>query len=56
MIGWAIAFLIIALVAALLGFGVFDSRPESPYKDPLGSIFKIIFVVFLIAFVLALIF
>jgi uncharacterized membrane protein YtjA (UPF0391 family) len=48
MLGWAIAFLVIALIAALLGFG--------GVAGAAAGIAKIIFVVFLIAFVLALIF
>ena len=48
MLGWAIAFLIIALIAALLGFG--------GVAGAAAGIAKIIFLVFLIAFVLALVF
>jgi len=48
MLGWALAFLVIALIAALLGFG--------GVAGAAAGIAKVIFVVFLIAFVLALIF
>lgn len=48
MLGWAIAFLVIAFVAALLGFGGIAGHA--------AGIAKIIFVVFLLAFILALIF
>ncbi|MGD2067996.1 MAG: DUF1328 domain-containing protein [Gemmatimonadota bacterium] len=48
MLGWAIAFLIVALIAALFGFG--------GIANAAAGIAKIIFFIFLIAFVLALVF
>lgn len=46
MISWAITFLIIALIAAVLGFGVLAGTAM--------SIAKILFVVFLVMFVVSL--
>lgn len=48
MIGWAITFLIIALVAGLFGFGVIASASV--------GFAKILFFVFLVLFVLSLVF
>jgi uncharacterized membrane protein YtjA (UPF0391 family) len=48
MLRWAIIFLIIALVAAVFGFG--------DIVDAATTIAKILFVIFLILFVLSLIF
>lgn len=48
MFGWAIAFLILALVAALFGFG---GLPEDPMAV---GVARILFAVFAIAFLLAL--
>jgi uncharacterized membrane protein YtjA (UPF0391 family) len=47
MLGWAITFLIVALVAALFGFGVIASTA--------ASIAKILFFVFLVLFLIALV-
>ncbi len=48
MLGWAITFLVIALIAAVLGFGGIAGTAV--------GIAKILFVVFLILFVVSLIF
>lgn len=48
MLGWALTFLVIALVAALLGFGGIAGASM--------GIAKILFFVFLVLFVLALLF
>ncbi len=48
MLGWALAFLVIALIAGALGFGGIAGAAT--------GIAKILFVAFLILFVLALIF
>ncbi len=48
MLGWAIFFLIVAIVAAVLGFGVIAGTA--------AWIAKVIFIIFLIIFVLSLIF
>lgn len=48
MLGWAIFFLIVAIVAAVLGFGVIAGTA--------AWIAKVLFVVFLVIFILALIF
>lgn len=47
MLGWAITFLIIALIAGVLGFGVIAGTA--------ATIAKILFVVFLVLFVIGLI-
>ena len=47
MIGWAITFLVIAIIAAVLGFGVVAGTA--------AWIAKILFVVFLILFVISLV-
>ena len=47
MLSYAIAFLVVALIAAILGFGVIAGTA--------ASIAKILFVVFLVLFVLSLI-
>jgi uncharacterized membrane protein YtjA (UPF0391 family) len=47
MLSWAITFLVIALIAAVLGFGVLAGTAM--------SIAKILFVVFLVLFVLSLV-
>lgn len=47
MLGWAITFLIIALIAGVLGFGVVAGTA--------ATIAKILFVVFLVLFVIGLI-
>lgn len=47
MLGWAITFLVIALIAGVLGFGVVAGTA--------ASIAKILFVVFLVLFVIGLI-
>lgn len=47
MLGWAITFLIIALIAGVLGFGVVAGTA--------ASIAKILFVVFLVLFVIGLV-
>lgn len=47
MLGWVITFLVLALIAALLGFGGIAST--------FAGIAKILFVIFLVLFVLALI-
>lgn len=47
MLGWALAFLIIAIIAALFGFGVIASAA--------ASIAKIIFFIFLVLFIVAMI-
>ncbi|QDS90750.1 hypothetical protein CA51_46330 [Rosistilla oblonga] len=47
MLGWALTFLIIALIAGALGFGVVAGTA--------ASIAKILFVVFLVLFVISLI-
>ena len=47
MLGWVITFLVLALIAALLGFGGIAST--------FAGIAKILFVIFLALFVLALI-
>ena len=46
MLGWALTFLIIALIAGVLGFGVVAGTA--------ASIAKILFVVFLVLFVIGL--
>lgn len=48
MLGWAIAFFIIAIIAAVFGFGGIAAGA--------ASIAKILFIIFLILFVLSLIF
>jgi len=48
MLGWAVVFLIIALVAAIFGFG--GIAAES------AGIAKLLFVIFLVLFVISLIF
>ncbi len=48
MLGWPITFLVIALIAALLGFG--------EVAGAAAGIARIMFVLFLMAFVLALFF
>ena len=48
MLGWAVMFLIIALVAAVFGFG--GIAPAS------AGIAKLLFVIFLVLFVISLIF
>ncbi|QDT02019.1 hypothetical protein K227x_03900 [Rubripirellula lacrimiformis] len=47
MLGWAMTFLIIALIAGVLGFGVVAGTA--------ASIAKILFVVFLVLFVIGLV-
>jgi len=47
MLGWALTFLIVALVAGVLGFGVVSGMA--------ASIAKILFVVFLVLFVIGLV-
>lgn len=47
MLSWALTFLVIALIAGVLGFGVVAGTA--------ASIAKILFIVFLIAFVISLI-
>ncbi len=47
MLGWALSFLIIALIAGVLGFGVVAGTA--------ASIAKIIFFVFLVLFVIGLV-
>tara|TARA_R110002073_G_scaffold149182_2_gene302659 strand:+ start:345 stop:599 length:255 start_codon:yes stop_codon:yes gene_type:complete len=47
MLGWALTFLVIALIAAALGFGVVAGTA--------ASIAKILFVVFLVLFVISLV-
>ncbi len=47
MLGWALTFLIIALIAGVLGFGVVAGTA--------ASIAKILFVVFLVLFVIGLV-
>ena len=47
MLGWAIMFLIVALVAAVLGFGVIAGTA--------AMVAKVLFVVFLILFVVSLV-
>ncbi|QEG00638.1 hypothetical protein Mal15_47090 [Stieleria maiorica] len=47
MLGWALTFLIIALIAGVLGFGVIAGTA--------ASIAKILFVVFLVLFIIGLI-
>ncbi len=47
MLGWAITFLVIALIAAVLGFGAVAGLA--------ATIAKILFVVFLILFVVSLV-
>ncbi|TWT54895.1 hypothetical protein Pla22_25490 [Rubripirellula amarantea] len=47
MLGWALTFLVIALIAGVLGFGVVAGTA--------ASIAKILFVVFLVLFVIGLI-
>ncbi len=46
MLGWAITFLVIALIAGVLGFGVVAGTA--------ASVAKILFVVFLVLFVIGL--
>lgn len=46
MLGWALTFLVVAIIAGLLGFGVIASAS--------AGIAKIIFVIFLVLFVIAL--
>lgn len=46
MLGWSLTFLLIALVAAILGFGVIAGTA--------ASIAKILFVVFLVLFLVSL--
>jgi uncharacterized membrane protein YtjA (UPF0391 family) len=48
MLGWAVTFLIIALIAGLLGFGVIAGTA--------AEIAKILFLVFLVLFVVSLLF
>jgi uncharacterized membrane protein YtjA (UPF0391 family) len=48
MLGWAVVFLIIALVAAVLGFGGIAAAS--------AGIAKVLFVVFLVLFIISLIF
>ena len=47
MLSWALTFLVIALIAALLGFGVIAGTA--------AEIAKILFVVFLVLFVISLV-
>lgn len=47
MLGWALTFLVIALIAGALGFGVVGGAA--------ASIAKILFVVFLVLFVIGLV-
>jgi len=47
MLGWALVFLIVALVAAVLGFGFLASTA--------ALIAKVLFVIFLILFIISLI-
>ncbi len=47
MLGWALTFLVIALIAGVLGFGVVAGTA--------ASIAKILFVVFLVLFVIGLV-
>jgi uncharacterized membrane protein YtjA (UPF0391 family) len=47
MLGWAITFLVIAIIAAILGFGVVAGTA--------AWVAKILFVVFLILFVISLV-
>ena len=47
MLGWALTFLIVALIAAALGFGVVAGTA--------ASIAKILFIVFLVLFLLSLV-
>lgn len=47
MLGWALTFLVVALIAGVLGFGVVAGTA--------ASIAKILFVVFLVLFVIGLI-
>jgi len=48
MLGWALAFLIIALIAGLFGFGI--------VANAAAGIAQVIFFVFLVLFVLSLVF
>lgn len=48
MLGWAIFFLIVAIIAAVLGFGFL--------ADTAATIAKILFVLFLIIFIVSLVF
>lgn len=48
MLGWALTFLVIALVAGLFGFGIIASTA--------AGIAKILFFVFLVLFLLSLVF
>ena len=48
MLGWAITFLVIALIAAVLGFGVIAGTA--------AWIAKVLFIVFLVLFVVSLVF
>ncbi len=47
MLGWAITFLVIALIAAILGFGVIAGTA--------ASVAKVLFVVFIILFLISLV-
>jgi uncharacterized membrane protein YtjA (UPF0391 family) len=47
MLGWALTFLIVALIAAVLGFGVLAGTAM--------SIAKILFVVFIVLFLISLV-
>ena len=47
MLGWALTFLVIALIAAVLGFGVLAGTAM--------SIAKILFVVFIVLFLISLV-
>jgi uncharacterized membrane protein YtjA (UPF0391 family) len=47
MLGWALTFLIIAIITAILGFGVLASMA--------ATIAKILFVIFIILFIISLI-
>ncbi len=47
MLGWALTFLVIALIAGVLGFGVIAGTA--------GSIAKILFFVFLVLFIVGLV-
>lgn len=48
MLGWSVIFLVVALVAAVLGFGVIAGTA--------ATIAKILFIAFLVLFVISLVF
>ncbi len=47
MLGWAITFLVIALIAAILGFGVIAGTA--------AAVAKVLFVVFIVLFLISLV-